>query len=446
MSNKKPNIVFIFSDQQRYDTLGCYGQELDISPNLDKLAKEGVLFENAFTMQPVCGPARASLQTGKFATEIGCFKNGISLPVYEKTMAHYLKEQGYKVGYVGKWHLASDEQENNYEIKSIPLDRRGGYIDYWMASDVLEFTSNGYGGYVFDKDGNKIMFHGYRVDCITDFAINYIEEQSEEEPFFLFLSHIEPHHQNNMNCYQGPQGSKEKFKNFKTPLDLKEGVGDWEKEYSDYLGCCNSLDENVGRIINKLKEKDLYDNTLIIYTSDHGCHFKTRNRDLKGLGLDDYKRTCFDSASHIPMIIKGMNFNGGKRINKMVSLIDLPKTILNIAGCEIPNSMQGDDLQEVFNEDMNWKDEIFMQISESFVGRAIRSNKYTYCIHAEDKNPWIHSGSDVYTERYLFDLEKDPLEQNNLINDCKYKKVKEELKERIKWWMKKANEGEVKII
>ena len=114
----KPNIVFIFSDQQRYDTLGCYGQQLEVTPNIDKLASEGVVFENAFTMQPVCGPARASLQTGKYATEVECFVNGIALPLEEKTMAHYLKNEGYNVGYVGKWHLASDNN-NHYETTAV---------------------------------------------------------------------------------------------------------------------------------------------------------------------------------------------------------------------------------------------------------------------------------------------------------------------------------------
>lgn len=441
----KFNIVFIFSDQQRYDTLGCYGQSLDITPNLDKLANEGVLFENAFTMQPVCGPARASLQTGKYATETGCFRNGISLPLNEKTIAHYLKDEGYNVGYVGKWHLASDQEKNHYETIAVPSERRGGYVDYWMASDVLEFTSNGYGGYVFDKDGNKVEFDGYRVDCITDYALDYIDKQNNDKPFLLFLSHIEPHHQNNSNHYEGPNGSKDKFKTFIPPKDLTPGVGDWEKEYPDYLGCCKALDDNVGRLVDRLKEKQLYENTIIIYTSDHGCHFKTRNKDLKGAGSDDYKRTCIDSASHIPMIIRGANFIGGKRIDKIVSLIDLPKTILSIADCNNLKGIQGDDLNKALIENEPWKEEVFMQISESFVGRAIRSKEYTYCVHAEHKHPWLDSDSDIYTERYLFDLKKDPQEVNNLIYNPEYKEVKKKLASKLKTWMKKAGERNVEI-
>ncbi len=225
---ERPNIIFFFSDQQRWDTVGCYGQKLNITPNLDKMAKEGVRFEYAFTCQPVCGPARACLQTGKYATEIGCFRNDIALPQDEKTIAHYLKETGYRVGYVGKWHLASTGGHmNNEELLSadyrtlpVPLDRRGGYDDFWMAADALEFTSHGYDGYVYDADMNKVEFDGYRTDCITDYALDFIDSCDRQQPFFLYLSHIEPHHQNDRNLYEGPIGSKEAFKDYEIPGDL----------------------------------------------------------------------------------------------------------------------------------------------------------------------------------------------------------------------------------
>jgi len=103
----KPNIVFLFSDQQRWDTCGCYGQPMDTTPNLDRLAAEGVRFENAFTCQPVCGPARACIQTGKYATEVQCHTNHCLLPLDERTIAHHLTDSGYDTAYIGKWHLAS---------------------------------------------------------------------------------------------------------------------------------------------------------------------------------------------------------------------------------------------------------------------------------------------------------------------------------------------------
>ena len=190
----KPNIIFYFSDQQRFDTAGCYGQELPVTPNLDALAEEGTLFENAFTCQPVCGPMRACLQSGVYASQIGCYRNDIALPLDSKTIAHYVKEAGYDTAYVGKWHLASDS-EHDLKIAPTPKERRGGY-DYWRAADVLEFTSHGYDGYIYDENCNRLDFKGYRADRINDYAIEYLKKENHEKPFFLFISQLEPHHQN----------------------------------------------------------------------------------------------------------------------------------------------------------------------------------------------------------------------------------------------------------
>ncbi len=207
-----------FSDQQRWDTVGCYGQPLDITPNLDQMASEGIRMKNAFTCQPVCGPARSCLQTGKYATEVGCYRNAIALPLDVKTVPMYLSEVGYEVGYIGKWHLASTHGESNedigeaceYETIAVPLERRGGFKDYWVAADVLEYTSHGYDGYMY-KDMEKIEFTGYRVDAQTDYVLDYLDQYNGEKPFFLFTSYLEPHHQNDHQCYEGPDGSKEKI-------------------------------------------------------------------------------------------------------------------------------------------------------------------------------------------------------------------------------------------
>ena len=214
----QPNILFVFSDQQRWDTVGCYGQPLDITPNLDRMASEGVRFEHAFTCQPVCGPARSCIQTGKYATETGCFRNGIALPLDEKTIAHCLSSAGYEVGYIGKWHLASTDRmgqaDADYRDKPVPPERRGGYVDHWLASDVLEFTSHSYDGHMFDADMQKVPFPEgrYRVDVLTDWVLDYLRTRESQRPFFLFVSYIEPHHQNDHHRYEGPIGSQERFK------------------------------------------------------------------------------------------------------------------------------------------------------------------------------------------------------------------------------------------
>jgi arylsulfatase A-like enzyme len=437
--NNRPNIIFFFSDQQRWDTVGCYGQKLDITPNLDKMAAEGVKFEYAFTCQPVCGPARACLQTGKYATEMGCFKNGIALPLEERTIAKMFNEVGYETAYVGKWHLASTNGECNFATEAVPPERRGGYKDYWMAADVLEFTSHGYDGYVYDKDMNRVDFIGYRPDCITDFALDYLRNRSSEKPFFMFLSHIEPHHQNDRNTYEGPEGSKEKYKNYEVPSDLEGTKGDWRENYPDYLGCCNSLDYNLGRIRAELQKLGIADNTIIIYTSDHGSHFRTRN--------GEYKRACHENCIRIPMIVYGPGFKGGKVVDELVSLIDLPPTLLSSAGIEVPETMKGKPLQNLLGGDSaQGPQEVFLQISENHVGRAIRTKRWKYSVRAIDKNGWKDSSSDTYVEDYLYDLENDYDERNNLVADLAYLNIRRKLSEVLKVRMEQAGEKVPEIV
>ncbi|MCD6166699.1 sulfatase-like hydrolase/transferase [bacterium] len=438
-----PNIVFIFSDQQRWDTVGCYGQELDITPNLDHMAEEGVRFEYAFTCQPVCGPARACLQTGKYATEVGCHTNHRMLPLKEKTIAHYLSENGYEVGYIGKWHLASYGPrggKNDFRTRPVPPERRGGYKDFWLASDVLEFTSHSYDGHMFDGNMNKREFPPgrYRVDVLTDWVLEYLRARSDKKPFFLFVSYIEPHHQNDHGHYEGPHGSKERFKEFKVPGDLVGTDGDWREEFPDYLGCVNSLDQNLGRIRDELNQLGIADNTLVIYTSDHGSHFRTRN--------SEYKRSCHEGCIRIPMIAYGPSFTGGKVISNLVSLIDLPPTILKAGGVEPPSYMRGKALQELLEGEVkDWPQEVFLQISESQCGRAIRTKKWKYSVRAPEKGGSDPS-SEIYVEDFLYDLEADPHERNNLVESEDHIEVRQRLSEILKYRMVQAGEKEPVII
>lgn len=451
---KKPNIIVYLSDQQRHDSLGCYGQELPVSPVLDALSQEGVLFETTFTAQPVCGPARACLQTGKYPNLTGCYVNEIGLKSDEQTIAKILAKDGYETAYVGKWHLASDFKNGLVMVKKpIPPERMGGYTDYIMVSEALELTSHGYDGHVFDKDGNRVDFIGYRADCITDYAIHYLHNRSKEKPFFLFLSHIEPHQQNDRDRYEGPDNCKERFKDYQVPQDLINGKyeGDWKENYADYLGCCRSLDDNLGKLIETLKSEGLYDDTIIIFSSDHGCHFKTQD--------GEYKRNCFDSCLRIPLVIKGGPFVGGVRNKKMVSNIHLPSTILSLAGSQIPEDMVYQSLEHALDEEADWENDcVFYQVSETDLGRGIRTKKWKYFVNAPHIQPVMkmdehfttegyyqmldHSkpGSGSYIEKCLFDLESDPFEKHNRVADEKLVKVREDLAAQLCACMERAGE------
>lgn len=422
----KPNIIFYFSDQQRADSAGCYGQKLPVTPNLDKIAEEGTLFENAFTCQPVCGPMRACLQSGVYASQNGCYRNDIALPTDTKGIAHYLTEAGYDTAYIGKWHLASDSK-HRLATKPTPKERRGGY-DYWRAADILEFTSHGYNGYVFDENNQRLDFKGYRADKINDFAIEYLKKP-HKKPFFMFVSQLEPHHQNDRLRFESPKGLKNKFKDYEVPGDLKGTLGDWRVQMPSYLACCNSVDTNFGKLIQTLKDEGLYDNTVIIYTSDHGCHFRTRNME--------YKRSCHENSIKVPLVITGGAFTGGGRVNDLVSLIDLPATVLDIAGAEIPEHFMGKSLT-----DKKGHESVFIQISESQIGRAVRTDKWKYSVSAKNADKAF---ADEYKDDFLYDLENDPFEKNNLISSPEHCEIRLEMRKLLIEYMKKAGEPVLKI-
>lgn len=427
----KKNIIFYFSDQQRADTI-----TEELTPNLMQLADEGVLFENNFTCQPVCGPARACLQTGVYATQNGCFVNGIALKENAKTLAHHFSEAGYQTAYIGKWHLASDRFPGigvHCESTAIPKERLGGY-EYFRGADVLEFTSHGYDGYLFDENGNKTDFKGYRADCINDFALEYLEKRDSDKPFFLFISQLEPHHQNDRHTYEGYKPTVEKFRDYPLPDDLTFLNGDYKKMYPDYLSAINRLDYNVGRLIEKLKEKGIYDDTVILYTSDHGCHFKTRNAE--------YKRSCHENTVRTPLIIRGGPFRDGRKEKNLTSLLDLPPTLLSLAGINIPEEYMGLDLTTDSVKDRKC---VYIQISESQLARCIRTKKYKYSVRAP-LDGMTKATSSVYIEDYLYDLESDPNEKNNLIKDNSLRQERKKLKEMLLSEMKRAGERNAIIL
>ena len=426
---KRKNIIFYFSDQQRWDTVNER-----VTPNLMKLAEEGTLFENNFTCQPVCGPARACLQSGMYATQVECYWNGIALPRDITPLARHFNNAGYQTAYIGKWHLASDRYPGigvHCEKTAIPKDRQGEY-QYWRAADCLEFTSHGYNGYVFDGDGNQIDFKGYRADCINDFALEYLDRRDTEKPFFMFISQLEPHHQNDHNTIEGYKETVEQFKDYPIPDDLSFLKGNYKKEYPDYISAINRLDYNVGRLVDKLKELGIYDDTIIIYTSDHGAHFKTRN--------PEYKRSCHESASRTPLIIKGGGFEAGRVEKRLSSLIDLPPTMLSMAGIGIPENYMGVDLTTQINAPDKKRDCVFMQISESQCGRAIRTDRFKYAVRDLSPVGYAHHSSKVYFEDYLYDLQNDPIEKHNLVKNPKYSEIRQELKYLLLEQMKNAGE------
>lgn len=441
----QPNVIVFFTDQQRWDTVGCYGNTMGLTPNLDAMAGEGVRFDLAFTAQPVCGPARACLQTGLYPTATGCFRNGIPLPDDATTLAHRFAGAGYEVGYIGKWHLGGTGD------KPVPVERRGGYHDYWLAADLLEFTSSPYGGGYYDADNRLVPFEGYRVDSQTDHVLEYLRTRRGDRPFFLFLSYLEPHHQNNLNRYVAPNGYAERYTGCPPPQDLAGHPGDWQENLPDYWGICANIDENLGRVRAELERLGLAEDTIILFTSDHGSHFRTRNKE--------YKRSCHEASIRIPMVAWGPGFPAGRVVDELVSLVDVPPTLLDAAGIAVPESagtglagscdaatlgsriasqvggsaIHGRSLMPLARGERvaDWPDNVFVQISESQVGRAVRTRRWKYAVDAPDGDGWNDIASPRYVEQYLYDLEADPHEQENLVGRPDYRQVADRLAEML---------------
>lgn len=423
-----PNIIVFFTDQQRWDCSGLHGNPLDLMPNFDRMARLGTHIAHSFTCQPVCGPARSCFQTGRYATATGCWRNSIPLPSDARTMAHCFREGGYHTGYIGKWHLADSKIHG-----PVRPEQRGGYEE-WLASNILEFTSQAYDVTVYDEAEQPVKLPGYRVDAQTDAAIRFID-RNKEKPFFLFNSYIEPHHQNDHNNYPAPVGYEERYRGRWMPPDLAGMSGDAHQQIGGYYGQVKRLDEALGRVLDALKSLGLEENTILLFTSDHGCHFRTRN--------SEYKRSCHESSIRVPTAFTGPGFNGGGHVQQLVSLVDLPPTLLDAAGLPIPKDMQGRSLLPVLRgQAADWPEEVFVQISETEVGRAVRTRQWKYGVTAPDKKGWQDSASERYVEAFLYDLESDPYEFNNLIRSKKHREIADQLKQRLICRMKEAGEAE----
>ncbi|MCZ6681408.1 MAG: sulfatase-like hydrolase/transferase [Candidatus Poribacteria bacterium] len=423
----RPNVIVFFTDQQRWDTTGVHGNPLDLTPNFDRMAQRGTHVYHSFTCQPVCGPARSCLQTGQYATTTGCFRNGIPLSSNARTLAHYFREDGYATGYIGKWHLYNRGVEG-----PVPESNRGGY-EYWLASNVLEFTSDAYHTVLYDNDNNPVRLPGYRVDAVTDAAIRYVDTH-QNQPFFLFTSYIEPHHQNHLDDYPPPDGYRERYTGKWIPPDLAALGGSTHQHIAGYYGMVKRLDEAFGRLLDTLKSLNLTENTIVLFTADHGCHFKTRN--------SEYKRSCHESSIRVPTALQGPGFDSGGQIQELVSLVDLPPTLLDAAGLPVPETMQGHSILPLTKgETAVWPEEAFVQISESQVGRAVRTRRWKYAVTAPDKRGAADAASEHYTEEYLYDLQADAYELTNLIGRESHQEVAAVMRERLIRRMVEAGES-----
>ncbi|HEX4749082.1 MAG TPA: sulfatase-like hydrolase/transferase [Bryobacteraceae bacterium] len=438
----KPNIVVIISDQFRADCIGAAGSNpMGLTPNLDKMARRGIIFQSAMCSQPVCAPTRASIFTGQYPEKHGVWKNGIPLRENATTIATVLREAGYSANYIGKWHLGKagpGPVPGHEHAGPVPAPERGGFLDLWEAANELEWTSHAYEGDLYDTDNRVIPFSGtYRADFLTERARRFL--QNARAPFFLVLSYLEVHHQNDIDQFVPPKEYKGKFQNPFVPGDLRPLPGSWQEQLPDYYGCVKSMDDQVGAVNQMLAEHGFADNTIVVFLSDHGCHFKTRNTE--------YKRSPHESSIHVPLIIQGPPFDRGLMIPELVSHVDLAPTLLQAAGLGVPASMQGHSFLPLLDRKTEgWRNEVYLTMSEFMTGRILRTPEWTYAVAAPKDAGWkSRPAADEYFEYLMYNLPADPFQHVNLAGRSETRDVAKYLHERLLARIEEASGVRAKI-
>ena len=414
---QKPNILIVHSDEFRWDLIGAAGHNpMAITPNLDAMYRRGTVFENFITNQPLCSPSRACLWTGQYATTNGVWKlpgsdnPKVAINPDAVTLATQLRDAGYSTNYIGKWHLAPLPHGAQGEyLGFVPKKYRTGFDDLWQAANVLELTSHPYHGTIWDGDGTPMHYKDeYRVDYLTDLTVNFLRKK-HDKPFCLVLSQLEPHQQNDLNGFGPPHGSFKKLQNPYVPPDLKALPGDWPYQLSNYYGDITAIDACVGRIFKTLQEEGLEDNTVVVFLSDHGCHFRTRN--------EEYKRSPHDASTHVPLMIQGPGFNNSQRIRQQVNMIDVTPSLLDLVGLKTPSVMQGQSFLPLMHDLKArdaWRDEVFIQVSETETARALRTPEWTYVALAPNASPFHDKDSLHYQDYQLYNNYADPAQVVNL--------------------------------
>lgn len=407
----KPNVIFVLADQWRSDAVGYMGNNDVLTPHLDRLAKESLVFENAVTVMAVCAPWRASFLTGQYPLTHGVFYNDKPLPNEALTMAEIYKEQGYQTGYIGKWHLnghARGEHPFSARDKPVPKDRRQGF-DYWKVREVTHDYNN---SFYFDENDQKQIWEGYDAFPQTDSAISYIKK-NKDNPFLIMLSWGPPH-----NPYHtAPEEYRKLYDPAKITLrpNVPEEFQDSARQIiADYYAHITALDKAMGDLLAAVEKEGLSDNTIIVFTSEHGDMLFS-----KGVLR---KQRPYDESIKVPMLIRyPEKLSQARHVRAPINTPDLLPTLLGLSGIKIPKTVEGTDYSKplIAGEDLGndgalimlpvpfheWK---FMNGGREF--RGIRSERYTYVKDLE--GPWL-----------LYDNQTDPFQQQNLVNQPESKEL-----------------------
>lgn len=430
----------ICADQFRADFIGATHKNSSVkTPHIDALAERGINFRQCITNQPLCSPSRASFLTGRYATETGVWKLGLELDHSLPTIATEFRKNGYTANFIGKWHVSATDAKSNLGWIA-PGPSRGGFDDLWEGANVLELVSHPYQGNYWDNDGKNIGYKDeYRVDFITNRAVQFVE-RPHDKPWLLFLSQLEPHHQNDVDEFVPPRRYEGKYADPYIPTDLRNLPGNWRSRIPGYYGCVQAIDDCVGTMVAALERTGQLDNTIILFFSDHGCTFRTR--------MGEYKRSPHESSIHVPFVIAGPGFDRSAVIDEVVSLIDLMPTLLDGAGLSAPASLRGKSLKHLGEDPQArkaWDSTVFFQISQSICGRGIRTRDWCYCVFDPSVKNGEAKDSEHYQDFVLYSVATDPEESLNLVGRPEYREVANQLRQELFTRITAAGEPESTI-
>ncbi len=430
---KPRNVVFILSDDHRYDAMSFMGHAFAKTPHMDAMAKNGMHLKNAFVTTSLCSPSRASILTGLYTFRHRVIDNQRPVPKGTLFFPQYLQKAGYMTGFIGKWHMGSSSDEP-----------RPGF-DYWVSFKGQGKYYPPNDRYTINDNGKRVPQDGYITSLLTRRAIEFLEDQTDrEKPFFLYLSHKavhgpftpEPKYKGTLTEYpfELPASSKLHSKNLlNRPRWLLDQRNSWhgmdfplhsghsvETFYKSYCEALRSVDDSIGAVMDQLKKMGVYDDTLVIYMGDNGYMFGEH-------GLID-KRVAYETSSRVPMLMQCPSIiKGGTVLEQVVANIDIAPTVLEAMGLQTPPHMDGSSfLPLAQGRSIPWRD-CFLYVyyweqnyPHTPTHFSLRGDKYKFTTYYG-----------VWDSDELFDIKADPAEQNNLIHNPAFEQTRRQMQGRL---------------
>jgi N-acetylglucosamine-6-sulfatase len=418
---KPMNVVFILSDDHRYDFMGFMGTPPFLeTPNLNRIRAKGMWLRNAFVSTALCSPSRASILTGQYAHRHGVVDNQHPIPEGTVFFPQLLQGSGYDTAFFGKWHMGEDD------------DSPQPGFDRWVS-----FQGQGdYYNPMLNVDGTRSRHQGYTAEILTDYSLEWLQNRDSDAPFFLYLSHKSVHAMfepgaddlgryqeeapvypvtmaNTEENYAGhPPWVREQRSSWHGVDYMYHGDMDFDTFYRRYTETLYSMDKSIGRVLDYLEANGLQDNTMVVYMSDNGFSFGEH-------GLID-KRHMYEESMRVPMLVyaPGMTTPGSES-DRMVQNVDIAPTLLSLAGVPVPDNMDGRSILPVLQQqEVSWRDSVMYEyywewnFPQTPTTLGLRSDRFKYIFY--------HG---VWGDDELFDLEADPLEQHNLFRSAAHQDV-----------------------